>query len=57
MTWQAAWEEGRTPWDAGQSAPILPTVLDTLPNGRALVPGAGSGYDAGARTDDHSLLR
>ena len=45
MTWQAAWEEGRTPWDAGQSAPILPTVLDTLPTGRALVPGAGSGYD------------
>jgi hypothetical protein len=45
MTWEAAWEEGRTPWDAGQSAPVLPTVLDDLPNGRALVPGAGSGYD------------
>ncbi|MCR9164250.1 MAG: methyltransferase domain-containing protein [Nannocystaceae bacterium] len=45
MTWQAAWEEGRTPWDAGKSAPVLHSILDTLPEGRALVPGAGSGYD------------
>lgn len=47
MTWQAAWEEGRTPWDAGQSAPILRALVEggSLPQGRAFVPGAGSGYD------------
>lgn len=47
MTWQAAWEESRTPWDAGQSPPILTELVTagTLPNGRALVTGAGSGYD------------
>ena len=47
MTWQAAWEEGRTPWDAGTSAPILRSLVEAsaLPEGRALVPGAGSGYD------------
>ncbi len=45
MTWEAAWEEGRTPWDAGRSAPVLRTLLDQLPDGRAFVPGAGSGYD------------
>ncbi len=47
MTWQAAWEEGRTPWDAGRSAPTLVELVagGTLPAGRALVPGCGSGYD------------
>ncbi len=47
MSWQAAWEEGRTPWDAGKSAPILRSLVesDSLPQGRAFVPGAGSGYD------------
>ena len=45
MTWQAAWQEGRTPWDAGCSAPILEAIVDTLPEGRAVVPGCGSGYD------------
>lgn len=45
MTWQEAWEEGRTPWDAGGSAPVLESIVDALPEGRALVPGCGSGYD------------
>ena len=47
MTWEKAWEEGRTPWDAGASPPALVGLVEsgTLPNGRALVPGAGSGYD------------
>ncbi len=47
MTWQAAWEEGRTPWDAGKSAPVLRSLVEegSLPQGRAFVPGAGSGYD------------
>jgi len=47
VTWEAAWEEGRTPWDAGRSAPVLRSLVEAggLPQGRALVPGAGSGYD------------
>lgn len=47
MTWERAWEEGRTPWDAGASPPVLEALVRTgdLPSGRALVPGAGSGYD------------
>lgn len=47
MTWEKAWKEGRTPWDAGASPPILEELVraDELPRGRALVPGAGSGYD------------
>ncbi|WP_168210883.1 methyltransferase domain-containing protein [Persicimonas caeni] len=47
MSWQEAWEEKRTPWDAGASAPSLCELVDCddLPEGRALVPGAGSGYD------------
>ncbi|MBV1861998.1 MAG: methyltransferase domain-containing protein [Nannocystaceae bacterium] len=47
MTWQSAWEEGRTPWDAGASAPVLRALVEagSLPQGRTFVPGAGSGYD------------
>lgn len=47
MTWQEAWAEGRTPWDAGASAPTLVRLAEAgaLPRGRALVPGCGSGYD------------
>lgn len=47
MTWQQAWDEGRTPWDAGRSAPVLQRLVDegSLPRGRAFVPGAGAGYD------------
>lgn len=47
MTWEKAWKEGRTPWDAGDSPPILGELVrgGELPSGRALVPGAGSGYD------------
>ena len=47
MTWKAAWEQGRTPWDAGKSAPVLRALVEanSLPQGRAFVPGAGSGYD------------
>ncbi len=47
MSWQQAWEENRTPWDAGAAAPSLVELVESgeLPEGRALVPGAGSGYD------------
>lgn len=47
MSWEEAWQEGRTGWDAGGSPPALRDVLDRdiLPGGRALVPGCGAGYD------------
>jgi SAM-dependent methyltransferase len=47
MTWEDAWREGRTGWDAGAAAPALVDLLadGTTPRGRALVPGCGSGYD------------
>ncbi|KAJ8774210.1 hypothetical protein K2173_009641 [Erythroxylum novogranatense] len=45
--WEKCWEEGLTPWDLGQPTPILIQLHETgsLPKGRALVPGCGSGYD------------
>ncbi len=47
MSWEKAWSEGRTGWDAGASAPALVELVErgVLPNGRALVPGCGAGYD------------
>lgn len=47
MTWEDAWKEGRTRWDAGDSAPALKKLVESgsLPSGRALVPGCGTGYD------------
>jgi hypothetical protein len=47
MSWEDAWDEQRTPWDAGSSPPILESLVEAgiLPDGRALVPGCGSGYD------------
>jgi len=47
MSWEEAWREGRTGWDAGGSPPVLRELLERaeLPDGRALVPGCGAGYD------------
>lgn len=47
MSWEEAWQAGRTGWDAGKSAPILHDLIErgVLPPGRALVPGCGAGYD------------
>lgn len=47
MSWQTAWAEGRTPWDAGSSAPLLTALVTKgeVTGRRALVPGCGSGYD------------
>ncbi|KAJ8439398.1 hypothetical protein Cgig2_021812 [Carnegiea gigantea] len=45
--WERCWEEGLTPWDLGRPTPILEHLIQTksIPDGRALVPGCGSGYD------------
>ncbi|XP_021752025.1 probable thiol methyltransferase 2 isoform X2 [Chenopodium quinoa] len=45
--WERCWEERVTPWDLGKPTPVLQHLLqtDSLPKGRALVPGCGSGYD------------
>lgn len=49
MSWESAWREGRTGWDAGAAAPSLVDLIErgeVSGPGRALVPGCGSGYDA-----------
>eukprot|EP00257_Ricinus_communis_P021353 XP_015580826.1 probable thiol methyltransferase 2 isoform X1 [Ricinus communis] len=45
--WEKCWEQGVTPWDLGQPTPILLHLHHTgsLPKGRALIPGCGSGHD------------
>src|SRR5690606_7283362 len=35
------WVEKTTPWDAGQAAPPLVSILHTVNKGRVLVPGCG----------------
>jgi SAM-dependent methyltransferase len=55
--WKQAWEESRTPWDAGEPSPTLLRLLDEdrVPSGAILVPGCGTGYDLAvlAREDRH----
>lgn len=45
--WEKCWEENVTPWDVGGVTPIIAHLAKqgSLPQGRALVPGCGSGYD------------
>ncbi|KAL5199884.1 hypothetical protein ABZP36_021087 [Zizania latifolia] len=45
--WDKSWEAGITPWDLGKPTPIVEHLVKsgTLPKGRALVPGCGTGYD------------
>lgn len=45
--WEKSWRQGVTPWDLGQPTPILLHLLQTasLPKGRVLLPGCGSGHD------------
>jgi len=49
--WDRAWEESVTPWDNGNVQRALvealaSPILSLPPQGRALVPGCGRGYDA-----------
>ncbi|KAL8048995.1 hypothetical protein ABFX02_07G103800 [Erythranthe guttata] len=45
--WDKCWEEELTPWDLGRPTPVLVHLHNTgsLPKGRALIPGCGSGHD------------
>ncbi|KAJ7192268.1 thiol methyltransferase 1 [Mycena pura] len=50
-SWDKAWSKNLIPWDAGEIQPPLREVIQSgeVPfptQGRALVPGCGSGYDA-----------
>lgn len=47
MTWEQAWQQGRTRWDAGTSPPILKDLVSDRTElvERAFVPGCGAGYD------------
>ncbi|MBD1904219.1 TPMT family class I SAM-dependent methyltransferase [Funiculus sociatus GB2-A5] len=46
--WENRYQEGTTPWDLGEAAPPLESLLNSsrLPVGRAVVLGCGRGYDA-----------
>ncbi|EDR06982.1 uncharacterized protein LACBIDRAFT_299451 [Laccaria bicolor S238N-H82] len=49
-TWDLAWRQNVTPWDAGDVQPSLKEAVESSEiefprEGRALVPGCGSGYD------------
>lgn len=51
--WEAAYREGDTPWDKGESAPPLIELLELegknlWGNGPVLVPGCGAGHDVRA---------
>lgn len=48
--WSKAWNNKTTRWDKGDISPALRELIEekkwTLPHGRGIVPGCGSGYDA-----------
>ncbi|KIM36674.1 hypothetical protein M413DRAFT_286842 [Hebeloma cylindrosporum] len=49
-TWELTWTLGVTPWEVGEIQPALREAIeqsgiDFARNGRALVPGCGSGYE------------
>ncbi|MEN3943258.1 methyltransferase domain-containing protein [Prosthecobacter sp. SYSU 5D2] len=44
--WESCYQEGNTPWDKGAPSPPLSAwVKKNHPQGRALVPGCGTGHD------------
>ncbi|KAL5578610.1 hypothetical protein UlMin_011052 [Ulmus minor] len=51
--WEECWQQGLTPWDLGRPTPTLLHLHQngSLPKGRALIPGCGTGYDVVAIAD------
>ncbi|XVF54991.1 hypothetical protein PTKIN_Ptkin06aG0000700 [Pterospermum kingtungense] len=45
--WEESWKQGVTPWDLGRPTPVILHLhhSGSLPMGRVLVPGCGTGYD------------
>ncbi|XP_031473360.1 probable thiocyanate methyltransferase 2 [Nymphaea colorata] len=45
--WNKCYEDGVIPWDLGQATPLVVHLVQSgsLPKGRGLVPGCGTGYD------------
>lgn len=59
MSWEKAWREGRTGWDAGAPAPSLVHLVDSgalATVDHTLVPGCGAGYDAVALAELSSTV-
>lgn len=52
MSWEERWQGSNTPWDAGAPSPAVVAVADSLPLGRALVPGCGAGHDVFALANE-----
>eukprot|EP00270_Netrium_digitus_P016837 TRINITY_DN6099_c0_g2_i2.p1 TRINITY_DN6099_c0_g2~~TRINITY_DN6099_c0_g2_i2.p1 ORF type:complete len:221 (+),score=40.98 TRINITY_DN6099_c0_g2_i2:31-693(+) len=52
--WDKAWKGGITPWDLSGVTPAVAQLVaeGSLPRGRILVPGCGSGYDVVAMATD-----
>jgi SAM-dependent methyltransferase len=52
--WQLLYEQNVKPWDKGRVAPALANLISTeiLPDGLAIVPGCGFGYDIAALATD-----
>ena len=49
LEWEQCYQDGNTPWDRGEPAPMLRQLLARTPEafqGRILVPGCGTGHDA-----------
>ena len=56
-SWEDHWKSRNLTWDAGQSSPALLEIIDSLPNGKYLVPGCGYGYDVlEFRKRNHSVV-
>ncbi len=50
--WRRRWQEGHTPWNLGEAAPELVSVLGSWQvAGRALVPGCGHGHEVSLLED------
>lgn len=48
--WELLYQAGFVPWDKGQISPALADLIETgiIPDGLAIIPGCGAGYDIAA---------